>query len=710
MTHPIVSTPRQADLLAIPETPFVYWLRPKFFELLRSERRLADVAEVRQGLATADNDRFVRCFWEVPALGVVEDGKPVRGRWFWYAKGGRYQKWAGLEWLVVNWENDGAAIKGRLDPRTGRPYSNVWMLKDTERRFFRRGLTYTVMGRGSFGLRILDNAIFAQTGISLFPISEAPRTCLASLGSTRVGSFLLRVTTQGLGFDAGYVANLPLPLRRVPRLEQLGLASIVLKRSLVQLDPVERPFEPGRALGVDDRCEGTLLFTVIARSREADATAALLHALEGWNERLVCDAYGLDEGDVAQVIEETGTPAGWYPPIAGYDRLPDPPEGIELPEGFAAYFAGLERRELSPEELQALKARLRKHYEAGSGGKADEDEEAPPAAADEEDDAALGAHIPIPTETFLEELAQKLEVHPVSVYWLLEELRGEGVLSRPEVKRAMEEWVEVVTLLMLGYRWPEQDRQEAEHGPAIDPDLVDEDGVIPLVPCGTHPTAAERIRTLWERRFGEEGAARSESEFGRFVGLTLDDWFRKRFFEEHTRRFKQRPIAWHLTSPEGHFQALVLYHRLSRELLQRLRATYAGALIADLQGRREKVKGRSEASSANATGATPAVEGGLRFFPVEEVVFIGRRGKATVEPSTIADFTAAIEDVEAFRATLERIERGDGPPYRIRCRWKGEDPDGRPGPYAPDLDDGVKVNIRPFQEAGLLAKPVIRKW
>ena len=41
--------------------------------------------------------------------------------------------------------------------------------------------------------------------------------------------------------------------------------------------------------------------------------------------------------------------------------------------------------------------------------------------------------------------------------------------------------------------------------------------------------------------------------------------------------------------------------------------------------------------------------------------------------------------------------------YRIRCRWKGEEATGRPGPYAPDVDDGVKVNIRPFQEAGLLA-------
>jgi hypothetical protein len=654
----VVSTPKQADLLAIPETPFVYWLRPRFFELLRSERRLSDVAEVRQGLATADNDRFVRCFWEVPELGVVENGKPVRGRWFWYAKGGRYQKWAGLEWLVVNWENDGKEIKG---------FPNAVVRNESY--YFRPGLTYTLMARGSMGARSLDGAAFDVAGISIFP-PPAERARLAAVLNTRVSSFLLRVTTQDLKFHAGYVGNLPVRRSDVDLADALSRACISLKMDLVALDPVERGLDPRLLLQLDAEERGSLLSAVALSLARAEAIAVLLHTLEGWNERLVCDANGLDEGDVQQVIEETGTPAGWYPLIAGYDRLPDPPAGIELPEGFEDFFAGLERRQLAPDELSALKGRLRKLYEAGPGGKVDEDEEAA-ASDDEEDEAVLGAHIPIPAETFLEELSQKLEVHPVSVYWLLEELRSEGVLSPPVVKRAMEQWVEVATLLMLGYRWPEQDQQEAEHGPAIDPDLVDEDGVIPLVACGNHATAAERIRELWGRLFGEEGASRSESEFRRWVGMALDDWFRHRFFEEHTRRFKQRPIAWHLTSPDGHFQALVLYHRLSRELLQRLRATYAGALISELQAEREKAK---------------------------------------ADQAKVSDLTAVIEDVEEFRCALERIERGDDSRYRIRCRWKGEEPDGRPGPYAPDLDDGVKVNIRPFQEGRLLAKPVIKKW
>lgn len=666
MSHPIVSTPKQADLLAIPETPFVYWLRPRFFELLKSDRRLSDVAEVRQGLATADNDRFVRCFWEVPELGVVQDGKPVRGRWFWYAKGGRYQKWAGLEWLVVNWENDGEEIRTFMGA-TGRLASRPQNIEY----YFRPGLTYTFVARGSMGARVVVDAIFGHMSPLISALPEL-RTALAGLLSTRTVSFTLRVMTQDLKFSNAYVANVPLPSRIPPALGPLGALATGLKWVAIALDPLERAFEPGSLLSPRGAGPRTLFSAVADVRARAEATCALLHALEGWNERLACDAYELDDDDVRAVLDETGTPAGWYPLIAGYDRLPDPPEDVQLPDGFVEYFSSLERRELSSGELRELKSRIRKLYEAGPGAAVGAEDEQEDSSADEEqEEAVLGARIPIPTETFLEELSQKLEVHPVCVYRLLEELRSEGVVSPLEVKRAMEEWVEVAVLLMLGYRWPEQDRQEAERGPAIDPDLVDEDGVIPLVPCGRHPTAAQRIRALWERLLGEEGASRSEDEFRRFVGMTLDDWFRRRFFERHARRFKQRPIAWHLTSPEGTFQALVLYHRLSRELLQRLRATYAGALISDLQAEREKAK--------------------------------DDQGK-------VGDLAAAIEDVEEFRRTLERIERGDEARYRIRCRWKGEEPDGRPGPYAPDLDDGVKVNIRPFQEAGLLGRPVIKKW
>lgn len=656
----ILSTPRQADLQAIPETPFVYWLRPRFFELLRSRKRLSDIAEVRQGLATADNERFLRWFWEVDRFGIVEDGWPRRGRWFWYAKGGRYQKWAGLEWLVVDWERDGERIRA-----TGsRP-----RVQNTDY-YFKGGLTYTLMARGSMGMRLLDESAFDVASISVFPRGRTLREAVAPLASTRLSSFLLRVTTQDLKFHAGYVGNLPLPAASTQELEEIGRACTKLKRVLVISEAIERTFDPVDLLRPGNG--SSLCDAVTARLSRSESVAALLHSLEGWNEHLVFDAYDLDEGDVRAVLDETGTPAGWYPLIAGYDKLPDPPSGVTIPDGFGNYYDGLKRLELSDPEVSSLKDRLRRLYEAGPGAEV-EDEEEYSGEGPSEDEGALGAHIPIPTETFLEELSQKLQLHPVSVYNLLEELRAEGVQSPPEVRRLMEDWVSVALLLMLGYRWPEQDRYEAEYGPALDPDLIETDGIIPLKPFDDRLTATQRVRTLLERRFGQAGAAQSLDEFSTWVGRDLGEWVERRFFPRHIQQLKQRPIAWQLTSPEGTFQALLLYHRLSRETLRRLRDVYAGALINRIRAELQRAEGRNDSAAAQE----------LRF---------------------------QIEDVEEFRARLTAIEQGRDLHHRIRCRWKGEEEEGRPGLYAPDLDDGVKVNIRPFQETGLLAREVIKKW
>jgi hypothetical protein len=208
----------------------------------------------------------------------------------------------------------------------------------------------------------------------------------------------------------------------------------------------------------------------------------------------------------------------------------------------------------------------------------------------------------------------------------------------------------------------------------MDPALVDEDGIIPLVQCGDEPTAEQRIRMRLERDFGEEGAERSLREFRQWVGRDLGDWFRRDFFKRHIQQFKQRPIAWHFVSPERSFEAFVLYHRLSRVTLQKLRTQYAGRRIDRLRAEQQRARERKD-------------------------------------DAAVRQLQLQIEDVEEFRSRVEAIERGDELKYRVRCRWKGETETGRPGPYAPDVDDGVKVNIRPFQEAGLLAvREVIKKW
>ena len=77
---------------------------------------LSDVAHTKQGLATADNDRFLRLWFEVNKKSIgfniesIGKAKITGKKWFPYNKGGDFRKWYGNQEHVVNWENGGAEI------------------------------------------------------------------------------------------------------------------------------------------------------------------------------------------------------------------------------------------------------------------------------------------------------------------------------------------------------------------------------------------------------------------------------------------------------------------------------------------------------------------------------------------------------------------------------------------------------------------------
>jgi len=105
-----------SDFAAIPGSPIVYWLSEKMRGSFKVGKPLGEVANLRQGMATADNNRFLRQWWEVATSRTAfscasrEEAAASGARWFPYNKGGEFRKWYGNHEHVVNWENDGAEI------------------------------------------------------------------------------------------------------------------------------------------------------------------------------------------------------------------------------------------------------------------------------------------------------------------------------------------------------------------------------------------------------------------------------------------------------------------------------------------------------------------------------------------------------------------------------------------------------------------------
>ena len=235
--HAIVSRPLQSRFLTIPQTPLCYWLRERFFELLAG-RTLGDVADVCQGLATADDGRFVRFVWEVAP---EEWAHPVRGRrWVPFEKGGGYGTWFGHHFWVVEWAQDGRRMKQVTIERYGNAGKRIY----NEHQYFRSGHTYSFMARGSVGFReLMPVGIFgAGTGTGVIP-KQTKDEAISAVLNCRFSSFVVRSLSAKIQLNESYVARVPLPEHIPDSFAAIESACIALKRHIVAFDPTERTMD-----------------------------------------------------------------------------------------------------------------------------------------------------------------------------------------------------------------------------------------------------------------------------------------------------------------------------------------------------------------------------------------------------------------------------------------------------------------------------------
>ncbi len=246
----------------------------------------------------------------------------------------------------------------------------------------------------------------------------------------------------------------------------------------------------------------------------------------------------------------------------------------------------------------------------------------------------------------------------------------EGALSTPHSDdptqwlfkgsvRTAAEPLQVAVARLLGYRWPDQLPDALDSS-------SDADGIVALPALSGELNAATRLRAVLARSYAAEWSTHREQQLvqqacGKRIGLA--EWLRDEFFKQHTKVFHQRPFLWHIwDGRKDGFAAIVNYHRLDRRTLEKLAFTLLGSWI-------DKQRTDVDHDPAGAE---------LRL-------------------------AAALD----LRRRLELILAGESP-YDVYIRWKplAQQPIG----WEPDLDDGVRMNIRPFVTAGVLRARVNVGW
>ena len=175
----------QGSFLSLPDGQLAYWVRPRYLELLSSVDQRANLVEVKTGVVTGENDRFVRGVWEI--------FREIR-KWRVYAKGGGYRKWCGLENWLLRWPGAQSAI---AQNPTGR-------IKD-ETFFGRPGWNYSLMANGNFAVRFIGSNALYDNGSPVVFTEDDWFWEVGAILQTRVVTYLLRLLSQSIRFNAYYV-------------------------------------------------------------------------------------------------------------------------------------------------------------------------------------------------------------------------------------------------------------------------------------------------------------------------------------------------------------------------------------------------------------------------------------------------------------------------------------------------------------------------
>jgi hypothetical protein len=235
--------------------------------------------------------------------------------------------------------------------------------------------------------------------------------------------------------------------------------------------------------------------------------------------------------------------------------------------------------------------------------------------------------------------------------------------------------LQVALARVLGYRWPAESdtemdladdaREYIEAIKAFD-HLSDEDGIFCIPSVNAEAAGAERLREFLQQVFDGEWNNQTITQLLQKEGAkstNLEAWLRDEFFVQHCKVFKNRPFIWQIwDGRKDGFSALVNYHQLDKDNLSKLIYTYLNDWI-------RACVAKKNAGESGAEGLLSAAE--------------------------------------KLKGKLETILQGEAP-YDIFVRWKPLEQ--QPIGWEPDLNDGVRLNIRPFVEAGVLRSKFNVKW
>lgn len=189
---------------AVPGKPFAYWVSDAVRQVFKDQDPLENSNRTaRQGLATAEDFRFIRTWWESNS-----------SRWFGFAKGGEFSQFYADVYLLANWGDDGGEIKAGICRRYPYLNGNAEFVAKNPQFYLRPGITWSRRTQGGLSLRAMPaGCIFADKGPAIFIDDNQPEVLLALLALVNSRAFALLVSLQMAfgSYEVGVIQKTPIP-------------------------------------------------------------------------------------------------------------------------------------------------------------------------------------------------------------------------------------------------------------------------------------------------------------------------------------------------------------------------------------------------------------------------------------------------------------------------------------------------------------------
>ena len=194
----------QTNFSNIPGSPIAYWVSEQVLKSYLYDK-LNQTSDLKQGLATGDNNRFLRLWSEVEIQKIGFDGPQAEIKWFPCVKGGTFRRWYGNNELVVNWENDGKEIKNFRND-SGKQRSRPQNLSY----YYRPGFSWSTISSGKISFRYTENSIFETKGSMLFPHEGNNFDYINGFINSSVFQHLITITSPTMDYHEGPVGKIPI--------------------------------------------------------------------------------------------------------------------------------------------------------------------------------------------------------------------------------------------------------------------------------------------------------------------------------------------------------------------------------------------------------------------------------------------------------------------------------------------------------------------